>query len=159
MNEDQEFIEYEQFSKKMEAAYPKMFSGPYGGFACGKGWWPLLEKLCKTIQSHIDWTNETRANLLISNPYNHDIPDEVEQVKVAQIKEKFGTLRFYYDGGDDYISGAVSLAEDLTGHLCEECGGFGTRRHGGWVRVLCDQHEAERQARIEEQARKDGLEL
>jgi hypothetical protein len=27
------------------------------------------------------------------------------------------------------------------------------------VRTLCDVHEAERQARIEEQARKDGLEL
>jgi hypothetical protein len=157
--EDQEFIEYDEFSKKMEATYPQMFSRPYGGFAIGKGWWPLIEKLCSTIQHHVDWVNSTRTNLLNANPYGHPIPEECPQVTVAQIKEKFGTLRFYYDGGDDYVSGAVSLAESLTGHLCEDCGGFGKRRHGGWVRTLCDLHEAERNARIEEQARKDGLEL
>ena len=60
--------------------------------------------------------------------------------------------RFYYQGGDDYISGAVSLAESLTGHLCEECGGFGKVRHGGWIRVLCDQHEAEHQAKMKERS-------
>ncbi len=159
VNEDQEFIEYEEFAKKMENSYPRMFSGRYGGFAVGKGWWPLIEKLCGTIQRHVDWANDTRSALLISNPYNHKIPDECPQVVIEQIKEKFGTLRFYYQGGDDYISGAVSLAENLTDHLCEDCGGLGKRRSGGWVRVLCDTHEAERNARIEEQARKDGLEL
>lgn len=159
MNAEDEFKEYEEFAKKMETSYPRMFSGAYGGFAVGKGWWPLIEKLCNTIQTHIDWSNDTRTALLISNPYNNKIPEAVEQVVVQQIKEKFGTLRFYYEGGDNYVHGATSLAESLTGHLCEECGGFGKTRHGGWVRVLCDQHEAERQKRIEEQARKDGLEL
>ena len=159
MNEDQEFKEYEEFAQRMENSYPRMFNGRYGGFAVGKGWWPLIEKLCNTIQRHIDWANDNNAALTISNPYNNKIPDKVEQVVVEQVKEKFGTLRFYYQGGDDYISGAVSLAESLTGHLCEDCGGFGKVRHGGWVRVLCDTHEAERNARVEEQARKDGLEL
>lgn len=159
MNEDQEFIEYEEFSKKMENAYPHMFSAPYGGFAVGKGWWPLIEQLCGTIQRHVDWANDTRAALLVANPYNNKIPEPCEQVVIQQIKEKFGTLRFYYQGGDEYITGAVSLAESLTSHLCEECGGLGKVRHGGWVRVLCDVHEAERQAKIEEQARRDGLEL
>ena len=148
MNENQ----YEEFAKKMETEYPRMFSGLYGGFAVGEGWWPLLEKLCGTIQRHIDWANDTRKALLIANPYNHKIPDECPQVVVEQIKEKFGTLRFYYQGGDDYISGAVSLAESLTGHLCEECGGFGKVRHGGWIRVLCDQHEAEHQAKMKERS-------
>ena len=157
--EDQEFKDYEAFAKKMEDAYPRMFGGHYGGFACGKGWWPLLEKLCATIQSHIDWANDTRTALLLSNPYGHTIPDAVEQVVVQQIKEKFGTLRFYYDGGDDYIRGATTLAENLTGHLCEECGGLGTRRGGGWVRTLCDTHEQEHQARQEKYAKENGLEL
>lgn len=143
--EDQEFIDYDSFSKRMTEKFPKMFANKYGGFACGKGWWPLLEQLCGTIQHHIDWKEKQ------GNP--------IPQVVIEQIKEKFGTLRFYYQGGDEYISGAVSLAENLTDHLCEDCGGIGKRRNGGWIRTLCDIHEAERNARIEEQARKDGLEL
>ncbi len=159
MNEDQEFIEYEKFSKKMEEAYPKMFGQPYGGFAVGKGWYPILEKLCSNIQSHIDHVNSRREYLLTKNEDNDVIPDAVPQVTVAQIKEKFGGLRFYYEGGDEQIHGMVRMAEAWADVACEECGGIGKRRHGGWVRTLCDVHEAERQARIEEQAKKDGLEL
>ena len=73
------------------------------------------------------------------------IPPEVPQVTIAQIKEKFGTLRFYYDGGDDYISGMVTLAESMSGLTCEECGSIGERRSGGWIRTLCDEHEAKYQ--------------
>jgi hypothetical protein len=151
--------EYEIFSKRMHDRFPKMFAGKYGGFAINKGWWPLLESLCETIQSHIDWKTTTRENLLKANPYNHTIPDKVEQVVVLQVKEKFGSLRFYYQGGDDYVQGAVTLAENLTNHLCEECGGIGKRRSGGWIRTLCDKHEQQRNNEIEEQARRDGLEL
>ena len=142
MNDEQE---YEVFAKRMEEKFPKMYSGKYGGFAIGKGWWLLIEQLSFTIQTHID------------NAHKHG--RECEQVVVEQVKEKFGTLRFYYQGGDDFIAGAVWLAENMTDHLCEVCGGIGKTRKGGWVRTLCDQHEAERQAQFEEQARKDGLEL
>ena len=148
MNEDQEFIDYEQFAKSMEDKYPKMFSGKYGGFAVGKGWYPILEHLCSNIQQHIDWQNK-----------NHEKHPVVDQVVVEQIKEKFGGLRFYYQGGDDNVHGMVRMAESWAGIACEECGGIGKRRGGGWVRTLCDVHEAERNARIEEQCRKDGLEL
>ena len=145
MNEDKEFIEYEEYSKRMQERFPKMYSGKYGGFAIGKGWWPLIEKLSEVIQNRIDHQQKQ----------GNDCP----QVIVEQVKEKFGTLRFYYQGGDDFIHGATWLAESMTGMLCEECGGLGTRRSGGWVRTLCDAHEAERQQKYEEQARKDGLEL
>ena len=145
MNQDQEFIDYETFAKRMEDSYPKMFEGKYGGFAVGKGWYPILERLCSNIQHHIDWKEKQ------GNP--------IPQVTVAQIKEKFGGLRFYYDGGDDEISGMVRMAESWADIACEECGGIGQRRSGGWIRTLCDLHETERNARIEEQARKDGLEL
>lgn len=151
MNEDQEFIEYEKFAERMEKSYPKMFQGKYGGFAVGKGWYPILETLCSNIQSRIDWANEQKEK--------YSRGDGCEQVVVEQIKEKFGGLRFYYQGGDDQIHGMVRMAEAWASVACEECGGIGTRRSGGWVRTLCDKHEAERQARIEEQARKDGLEL
>jgi hypothetical protein len=125
--------EYELFSKKMETAYPKIFVGKYGGFAVGAGWYPILEKLCANIQHHIDW-KEKQGNA-------------VPQVTVAQIKEKFGGLRFYYDGGDDEISGMVRMAEAWADVACEECGAIGTRRNGGWIRTLCNKHEEAYQER------------
>ena len=78
------------------------------------------------------------------------IPEEVPQVVVAQVKEKFGTLRFYYDGGDDVIDGMVRIAESMSGVTCEDCGDVGNRRDGGWIRTLCDHHEAEYQKRKKE---------
>jgi hypothetical protein len=67
---------------------------------------------------------------------------------VEQIKEKFGGLRFYYSGGDEKIQGMVRMAEAWADRHCEECGKPGQKRSGGWIRTLCDEHEAERQARI-----------
>jgi hypothetical protein len=137
--------QYNEFSKRMEERFSKMFEGKYGGFAIGTGWWPIVESLCTNIQNYIDWKEKQGQ--------------AITQVKVEQIKEKFGGLRFYYQGGDDEISGMVRMAEAWADVACEECGAAGKRRNGGWIRTLCDKHEAERQARIEEQARKDGLEL
>jgi hypothetical protein len=145
MNEDQEFQDYETFAKRMEKSYPKMYAGKYGGFAVGKGWYPIIERLSSNIQQHLEWKNREIQ--------------VVPQVVVEQIKEKFGGLRFYYQGGDDNVAGMVRMAEAWADVACEECGGIGKRRGGGWVRTLCDKHEDERNARIEEQAKKDGLEL
>jgi len=131
--------EYDLFAKRMEETYPKMFAEPYGGFAVGKGWWPIIESLCGQIQHHIDWWNKNRENRPV-----------VEQVIVRQIKEKFGGLRFYYDGGDEKIDGMVRMAESWAARHCEECGAPGTSRSGGWIRTLCDHHEAEYQKKIKE---------
>jgi hypothetical protein len=145
-NEDQEFIDYEAFAQRMEKSYPKMYPVTgYGGFAIGKGWYPIVERLSSSIQQHIEFKNKKE--------------EVCPQVVVQQVKEKFGGLRFYYDGGDEYISGLVSMAESWADIACETCGGIGKRRGGGWVRTLCDLHEAERNARMEEQAKKDGLEV
>lgn len=141
---------YEAFAKEMEQKFPKMFSNPYGGFAVGSGWWHIIESLCGQIQSHINWNNDTRERLLKDNPYNHKIPKEIKQVTVEQIKEKFGGLRFYYQGGDDMIDGMVRMAESWAAHSCEECGKPGQRRDGGWIRTLCNEHEEERQRQIKE---------
>ena len=125
--------QYEEFEKQMIEAYPKMFAEPYGGFAVGPGWWPILESLCGQIQHHLDWKNKKS--------------EVVAQVTVDQIKEKFGGLRFYYSGGDDEISGMVSMAESWAAHSCETCGAPGERRDSGWIKTLCDHHETERQQR------------
>jgi hypothetical protein len=77
-----------------------------------------------------------------------EIPDLIQQVVAVQIKEKFGTLRFYYNGGDSKIEGMVRLAESMSAVTCEECGKPGQQRSGGWIRTLCDEHEAAYQARL-----------
>ena len=106
------------------------------GFECGEGWAVLLKVLMNDIQHHIDWNNKES--------------EVVPQVVLQQVKEKFGTLRFYYKGGDDYIHGLVALAESMSAHICEDCGSTGERRGGGWVRTLCDRHEEEYQKMREE---------
>jgi hypothetical protein len=134
-NED----DYLAFSKSMEEKYPLMYGSKYGGFAIGAGWWPIIESLSANIQNHIDWQNK-----------NHEKHPVVKQVVVEQIKEKFGGLRFYYQGGDDNIHGMVRMAESWAARTCEECGKPGQSRSGGWIKTLCDEHEAERQQRYKE---------
>lgn len=148
MNEDKEYNEYEAFAQRMEERFPKMFAERYGGFAVGKGWWPILEILCANIQQHLDWRNRES--------------EVIPQVVVEQVKEKFGGLRFYYQGGDEQIHGMVRMAEAWADSCCEECCAPGRRRDGGWIRTLCDMHEAEHQKRRqspEDYAKQNGLEL
>jgi hypothetical protein len=133
---DSEYKEYDAFEKSLTEKYPAMFSQPYGDFAVGKGWWPILHALCSNIQHHINWKNKER--------------EVVPQVVVMQIKEKFGGLRFYYDGGDNTIDGMVQMAESWANQSCETCGAPGKKREGGWIRTLCDHHEVERQQRMKE---------
>lgn len=137
MNRDME--EYDAFEKRMKEKYPKMFSQPYGGICVGEGWWPILEALCGQIQSHINWRQ------LQKEKYNRW--DGCEQVVVEQIKEKFGGLRFYYSGGDDTVDGMVRMAESWAARHCEFCGKPGKSRNSSWIKTLCAEHQAEREAR------------
>ena len=73
-----------------------------------------------------------------------ELPEMVPQVTLDQVKEKFGTLRFYYSGGDDYISGLVSMAESMSGVTCESCGNTGERKGGGWIKTICEPCEDKR---------------
>lgn len=79
----------------------------------------------------------------ILNGENRNVNEPIPQVIAVQIKEKFGTLRFYYDGGDEYCRGIEAMAESMSARTCETCGTPGKLRHGGWVRTLCDQHAEE----------------
>lgn len=66
------------------------------------------------------------------------INEPLPQVVAEQVKEKFGTLRFYYRGGDDHISGMVRLAESLSGSTCEGCGiPSKIEKREGWLSNLC----------------------
>lgn len=94
-----------------------------------------------------DW-DITRAEEAMENDII--ITPKVNWIEVQQIKEKFGGLRFYYQGGDDQIRGMETMAEVWAGRSCEVCGNKGERRSGGWIRTLCDEHEAERQKALKE---------
>jgi hypothetical protein len=56
---------------------------------------------------------------------------------VQQVKEKFGTLRFYCPG-NDAIDKYIRLAERLSSVTCEDCGKRGTPNDCGWIRTQCD---------------------
>ena len=107
------------------------------GFECGDGWFPLINQLMSNIQHHLDWKNKDG--------------EVVPQVVLDQVKEKFGTLRFYYTGGDDYVRGLVSMAEAMSEILCEECGKPGTRTSGGWIKTACVEHGGEDYSMSEEE--------
>ena len=139
----------EELDKLLCEKYPKIFVNRHAdmrttamcwGFECGDGWYNIIDQLCANIQSHIDWKNSTRDLLLKDNPYKRPIPDEVSQVVVDQVKEKFGTLRFYYHGGDDVINGMTRMAESMSGVTCETCGAPGTTEGPGWIQTLCEEH-------------------
>jgi tRNA(Ile)-lysidine synthase TilS/MesJ len=66
---------------------------------------------------------------------------------IEQVKEKFGELRFYYSGGDDYVRELVDSCERQSSIVCEVCGELGKRRGGGWLKTLCDDHHLEREER------------
>ena len=125
----------DELDKQLCEQYPKMMVDRHApmtetcmcwGFECGDGWFPILNQLMGNIQHHIDWKNREK--------------EVVPQVVLQQVKEKFGTLRFYYHGGDDYIHGLVAMAEAMTEITCEVCGAPGKDRPGGWIRTLCDEH-------------------
>ena len=101
------------------------------GFECGDGWFNILDQLMGNIQHHIDWKNKKE--------------EVVAQVTLDQVKEKFGTLRFYYTGGDDVIDGMVRMAESMSGVTCEECSAPAKTHGPGWIRTICEPCEEARE--------------
>ena len=77
----------------------------------------------------------TRVNAwFLSEMYTYNKP---KQVKVAQYKEKFGGLRFYIDGGDDYVEGMIRFAQYLVSMTCQQTGEAGDLcKKGSWYATL-----------------------
>ena len=89
--------------------------------SCRKGWYKILEDLDSKL-SYLD-----------------------PNYRVVQIKEKFGTLRFYFDSSldnlvKDIMNDCVAAAQYASSYTCEYCGSRLTAklREGGWVKTLCD---------------------
>lgn len=106
------------------------------GFQCGDGWFDLLYNLCFILN-------------MLDEKYNLNIA-------VSTVKEKFGTLRFYYiilgpEDDDDFfdenvyenacgaVSQVIQMAEVASYHTCEECGHWSDGPKGkGWMYNRCE---------------------
>lgn len=90
------------------------------GLEVGDGWAGIISTMCFILQQK----------------------DTDKKFRFDQIKEKFGLLRVYHSGGNQYMAGVVRMAEDISGRTCEMCGQPGEQRKGGWIKTLCDRCHA-----------------
>lgn len=135
------------------------------GMAIGDGWHGLLKTLCELLYAPYvqakDAYERARKNEGTA-PYRGAAvvtAVDVERARLAmaaaqaqlphvvQVKEKFGTLRFYTNHANERASAYIEFAEHLSGRVCEECGAPGRTRGRGWIRTLCDTHHAEQESR------------
>ena len=70
---------------------------------CGKGWWPMIEKVASAIDTF--------------NTSNQENP-----IEVSQIKQKFGGLRIYHYNAPEDIRQLIDEAIEASWHTCERCG-------------------------------------
>jgi hypothetical protein len=137
------------------------------GFEVGDGWYDLLaeaavklEPLCKAEHdkyAHLEkpWYKHVRTvlyktakitplfkalywliNKLIPN-LNNPFHWYGGGPRASQIKEKFGTLRFYMTYATDAMYAITDRAEKQSSVTCEECGKPGKLRGRGWVYTRC----------------------
>jgi hypothetical protein len=97
------------------------------GFECREGWRHLITRLLDRLEAEIAAKPESAR----SGTY------------VSQIKEKFGGLRFYVNGGvSEEMQAAIRVAGDESLTICEVCGAAGkaVQSPRGWVRTVCPDH-------------------
>lgn len=105
------------------------------GFECGDGWYNRIYNLCKDIQ---EWFMKNRK----------EIPSHFS---VQQVKEKFGSLRFYITAAPVEIHNLIRNAEHDSYFICENCGDdirthtFNDKKYHSyhrddlpWIVTLCD---------------------
>jgi hypothetical protein len=115
--EHTEFLLKKYPNMMQQAFWPKEQSCLSWLFECGDGWFDLLCDCCDEL-------------------YKVD-----PQIMATQIKEKFGTLRFYYHPSDyklsDKLDHIINTYEEISSKTCEICGEPGTLKHKGWCSVRC----------------------
>lgn len=121
--------------EKLYSDFPLMFREPANAlndstgfhFECGDGWYQLILELCENLYPLAKAT----------------IPDEYGSCcLVSQVKEKYGTLRFYMPSCTSEMSKIINEYEKKSALICEECGNPGrTRIHNGWLSTTCEEHK------------------
>ena len=121
------------------------------GIECNDGWFHLIYSLCRDINTF----------------YSGKIP---EHFYVQQVKEKFGSLRFYISSAPEEVFDMIHEAEAHSYAICEHCGKEHQPSDGEytsfyrddlpWVLTLCDEcldkHIEKRYAKIRK-AKKDYI--
>jgi len=98
-------------------------------------WNLVLFKICKLLpQKQYEWC----FTYLSAHP-KYIAPKNKINFEITQIKEKFGGLRIYHQGGDAYIEGIISFAESLSYQVCENCGSNQdvSQNKKGWIKTYC----------------------
>ncbi|MFV3314374.1 antitoxin Xre/MbcA/ParS toxin-binding domain-containing protein [Pseudomonas sp. NY15374] len=91
------------------------------GFECLDGWLSLIGGMLCLIEKY-------RAESTL-------------EVRVEQVKEKFGLLRTYVRGGDIVVDRILDVAEMVSSCTCEICGEPGKHFElNGWLQVRCLNH-------------------
>ena len=125
---------YEDWKKRFPLCFERKGGCMAFSLEYKAGWNGIVEELLGKIEGHLA---EKQALGLLD-------PDCGFQIN--QIKEKFGTLRFYVSGADDQIFRWIDEAERKTTTTCEMCGSSGglhCRKGVFWVRTLCAAHAEE----------------
>lgn len=148
----------------------------YWGLAVGDGWEPLLRELSAKLEKLIErQVAEADPDVCDCGCFKHTHEDntgkcsnkffnrlgeeracgckafELKHAQAAQVKEKFGSLRFYLDGGTEEMHNLIDEAERASSVICEDCGKPGKMRKGGWIRCLCDEHAGGKESFKEEE--------
>lgn len=161
----------QELQQQLFEKYPKIFAqkdlpmsqtAMCWGIACGDGWYNIIDVLCLKIQQKIDRPHETIQYIdenidseensnrqeFFENWRATEEKSIIEQVEAVQVKEKYGSLRFYVNVSGGTISNWISFAETMSSVTCETCGKPGTQNTSGWIKTLCGPcREAQEQAR------------
>jgi hypothetical protein len=100
-------------------------------FECADGWYEIVHDLSIKIEKILEDYAE-----------RHKVPEGEEFAEIEmfaiQVKEKYGTLRFYMSTSTDEIQNLIDDAEALSSQTCENCGSPAKMRGIHWYEVKCD---------------------
>lgn len=139
----------QELQNKLYEKYPQFFvnkdktpmeSPMCFGIEVQNGWYQILSNVCWMIRQHEDNKRWRKKYLEENDPEKLAAEPEYFPVKFDQVKEKYGGLRLYFSGGDDYVEGLVDMAEAISYYVCEICGNKGEANKGGWISVRCEAH-------------------
>jgi|AntAceMinimDraft_11_1070367.scaffolds.fasta_scaffold49548_2 hypothetical protein len=147
MTQTEEEDKYEALFTNWPLLFQKAQIGDH--IEVGPGWYNILDVLCQQLshgaeskmQQVLYYENQPNVDQKKLENARADLDRLIDELPtIVQIKEKFGGLRFYVDGGTTEHGNYIQFAEAMSGRTCDVCGGVGKLRTGGWLRVLCDSH-------------------
>jgi len=140
--------------EKLAKRWPDLFQKSRDfEYIIGDGWYDIVDVLCSFISHRVENAKQ-RLKYAQENPnakFNEPLVDLEKEVadaidelpSIDQVKEKFGTLRFYVSSATPEVYNYIEFAEAMSSKTCEVCGSPGFSRTGGWIKVLCNKHSKE----------------